>query len=286
MVTAGVLSGGVVTAAEASPRPVRVASANAGDREAAANRAIVVHFFDQLFNHGNLAVIDKFVRPDYIQHHPNSPDGTGALRQYVTSLRAAHPKLHVTVERAIAEGDLVLLHSHSVSDPGDKGQAVVDIFRVQDGKIAEHWDVIQDVPDSTVSGNDMFSTLSTPRRQWPDPRVSTAKSKRIATTMFNEVTAGRDVTAFDRYAVDPFYQHNPQSPNGVAAAKGFFASVLENPGFSVSVEQVIAQGDYVAVHALYKFAPDDPGTPVLDLYRVRGGKVVEHWDVIQSVPAT
>ncbi|MFI5799953.1 ester cyclase [Streptomyces sp. NPDC051677] len=285
MTTIGVLSGGLVTAAAASPRPVPAASALAGDREATANKAMVVHFFDQLFNHGNLAVIDRFVRPDYIQHHPNSPDGRDALRQYVTGLRAAHPELHVTVERALAEGDLVLLHSNSVSEPGTKGQAVVDVFRVQDGKIAEHWDVTQPVPDTSVSGNDMFSTLSAPQRQWPDPRVSTAESKRIATTMFNEVTAGRDVTAFDRYAVDPFYQHNPQSPNGIAAAKGFFASVLENPGFSVSVKQVIAQGDYVAIHALYKFAPDDPGTPVLDLYRVRDGKVVEHWDVIQSVPA-
>ncbi|MBO4253118.1 nuclear transport factor 2 family protein [Streptomyces griseorubiginosus] len=246
---------------------------------------MVVHFMDQLFNHGNLAVIDRFVRPDYIQHNPNSPDGPDALRRLVTGLRAEHPQLHVTVQRAIAEGDLVLLHSHSVSEPGDKGDAIVDIFRIQDGRIAEHWDVIQPVPDTTVSGNDMFSTLSAPQRQWPDPSVSTAASKRVATAMFNEVTQDRDATALDRYAVDPFYQHNPQSPNGTAAAKAFFSSVLENPGFSVSVKRVIAEGDYVAFHALYKFAPNDPGNAVLDLYRVRDGKVVEHWDVIQPVPA-
>ncbi|MBO4256215.1 hypothetical protein GRC12_20340 [Streptomyces griseorubiginosus] len=93
---------------------------------------MVVHFFDPLSNHGNLAVIDRFVRPDYIQHDPNSPDGAEALGQDVASLRADRPELHLMVERAIAEGDLVLLHSHSVSDPGTEGQAVVDIFRVQD----------------------------------------------------------------------------------------------------------------------------------------------------------
>ncbi|MEU2778352.1 nuclear transport factor 2 family protein [Streptomyces sp. NPDC007162] len=285
--TAGVLSVGGVTAAAASPRPVSATSMDvSSSRQTAANKALVVHVFDQLFNQGNLAVIDRFFRPDYIQHHPNVPDGREALRQYVTSLRAAHPRLHVTVERALAEGDLVLLHSHSVSDPGTKGDAIVDIFRVHDGRIAEHWDVIQPVADTSVSGNDMFSTLSAPQRRWPDPSVSTAASKRVVTAMFEEVTAGRDVTAFDRYAVDPFYQHNPQSPNGIAAAKAFFASQLENPGFSVSVQQVIGEGDYVAVHALYKFASDDPGTPVLDLYRVRDGKVVEHWDVIQSAAPT
>lgn len=285
MAAAGVLSGGAVSAAAASPQPVPATWADGGNRQTAANKAMVVHFYDQLFNHGNLAVIDRYVRPDYIQHNPNSPDGLDALCHFVTGLRAAHPDLHVTIERAIADGNLVMLHSNSVTDPGTKGQAIVDIFRIQDGKIAEHWDVIEQVPDTTASGNDMLSTLSTPRLRWPDPRVSTSASKRVASALFHEVTAGRDVTAFDRYASDPYYQHNPQSPNGIAAAKAFFASTFAaNPGFSVSVKRVIAEGDYVAFHSHYKFAADDPGFAILDLYRVRDGKVVEHWDVIQPVP--
>ncbi|MET8979361.1 hypothetical protein ABZX85_27515 [Streptomyces sp. NPDC004539] len=195
---------------------------------------------------------------------------------------AASPRPHPTASahtgdrRSTADKTMVVRFFDRLLNHGDL--SVIDhfvgpdIFRVDGGKIVEHWDVTQDVPADTVSGNDMFSTLSTPRRQWPDPRVSTATSRRVVTALVDEVTTGRDVTAFDRYAADPFPQHNPQSPDGTAAAKAFFASSLENPGFDV------------AVHSLYKFAPQDPGFTVLDLYRVRGGKAVEHWDVIRPVP--
>lgn len=286
MATAGALVAGAASPAAAAPRHTHVTPAG-GAHTAEANKALVVSFYDRLLNHGDLSVIDRSVRPDYIQHDPQSADGRAALRQFVIGLRAAHPREHNTIERAVAAGDLVLLHVHAVLEPGTNGQAIAEIFRVQDGRIAEHWDVKQDVPDTTVSGNDMFSTLSAPRRQWPDPRVSTAASKRVASALFTEVAFDKDVTAFDRYVTGPYYQHNPQSPNGADAAKAFFAATFAaNPGFSVSVKRVIAEGDYVAFHSHYKFSADDPGFAILDLYRIRGGKVVEHWDVIQAVPAT
>ncbi|MBO4253137.1 hypothetical protein GRC12_04460 [Streptomyces griseorubiginosus] len=248
---------------------------------------MVVHFYEELFRHGNLAVIDKFVGPVYIDHNPESPDGSEAIGNVVTGLRAAYPDMNVSIERVIAEDDLVLLHINAVLEPGGEGMAIGAIFRVETGKIVEHWEVMQQVPDRTVSGNDLFSTLSTPRGQSPDPRVSTAQSKRVASDLVNELFTGRDVTAFDRYASDPYFQHNPQSPNGIAAAKEFFASSFStNPDLSVSVKRVIAEGDYVAFHSHSKYAPEDLGFAVLDIYRVRDGKVVEHWDVIQQVPAT
>ncbi|MEU1275651.1 ester cyclase [Streptomyces sp. NPDC005799] len=285
--TAGVLSVVGVAASAASPLSASAASAVGGDRQTAANKAMVVYFYDQLWNHDNLAVIDEFVRPDYIQHDPHSPNGPEPLRQLLTKLWAANPDMHTHIDRVAAEGDLVLLYSDGTAAPGAKTQAVVDIFRVQDGKIAEHWDVIQDAPDSTASGNDMFSTLSSPRLPGPDPRVSTAASKRVVSALVSEVTTGRDVTAFDRYVAGPYSQHDPQTPNGTTAAKEFFTSTFAaHPDFSVGVKRVIAEGDYVAVHSNYKFAADDRGFAVFDLFRVRHGKVVEHWDAVQPVPAT
>ena len=56
----------------------------------------------------------------------------------------------------MADGDFVILHVHAVREPGTKGQAIIDIFRVADGKIVEHWDVIQDVPDQAMNNNTMF----------------------------------------------------------------------------------------------------------------------------------
>jgi predicted SnoaL-like aldol condensation-catalyzing enzyme len=62
----------------------------------------------------------------------------------------------VEPKRVIAEGDLVAVHSHYVDAPGERGRAVLDLFRVRDGKIVEHWDAAQDVPESSANGNTMF----------------------------------------------------------------------------------------------------------------------------------
>lgn len=68
-----------------------------------------------------------------------------------------HPQSRAEIKRVVAEGDLVMLHVHSTLNPQDKGEAVVDIFRFdENGKIVEHWDVIQAVPEKTASGRSMF----------------------------------------------------------------------------------------------------------------------------------
>ena len=248
---------------------------------------MVVNFYDQLFNQGDLAVIDTFVRPDYIQHNPSASSGSQTLRDLVASLKAALPDSRVVIKRALAEGDLVMVHSNFLPDQGSRGSAAFDIFRIEDGKIAEHWDVVQSVPDNTASGNDMFSTISTPPVAGPDLDVSTVASKEAAQALFTATMVDRDLTAFDRYLADPFYQHSPKIPNGTASVKEAFNSTFaQNPDFSVSTKRVIAEGDYVAFHSHYKTAADHLGFAVVDLYRVRDGKIVEHWDATQPVPAT
>ena len=67
--------------------------------------------------------------------------------------------------------------------------------------------------------NDVFATLSAPTTPGPDPEVSTAESKRVVTALFTELTDGQDLTAWDRYATELYYEHNPTQPNGLAAAK-------------------------------------------------------------------
>ncbi|MFJ3802512.1 ester cyclase [Streptomyces sp. NPDC090088] len=246
------------------------------------NKEMVLHFYNELFSHGNLDVIDKYIGDEYIQHNPHAPNGTAALRGFVTGFRGRYPNLSYNVVRAVAEGDLVLLHSHAELEPGIS-QMVVDIFRIQDGKIVEHWDVMQNVPDSSVNGNDMHSTLSAPADQSAD--ASGAESKRVVQALFDEMIHGRDVTALERYAADPFHQHNPQSHSGIAAGKEQFAAVFDaNPDVNFDVKRVIADGEYVAFHHHFKLSPDDRGSAVLDIFRVCDGKVVEHWDVIQPIP--
>lgn len=261
----------------ARPRPGAVAR----------NKAMVAAVYDRLFNHGDVSVVDRFFRPDYIQHNPQAPDGTAALKQLVSGVKQAFPRSVATIHRVLGEGDLVALHSHLVLTPGERGSAVVDIFRVTGGRIAEHWDVVQDVPATTVSGNDMFSTLSRPPLPCPDPAADPAVSRKLALGLFHGVFFARDVAAVRRFAAPTYLQHNPQFPNGSAVLEQAIPALAANPDFSVSPKRVVVDGDYVLVHSHYRFAPaPDRGLAVVDLWRVRDGKVVEHWDVGQPVPAT
>jgi predicted SnoaL-like aldol condensation-catalyzing enzyme len=181
----------------------------------------------------------------------------------------------------------VLVHSHVVLTPGTRGNAVVDIFRFQDGKIAEHWDAEQNVPATSVNGNDMFATLSTPRTTQPGPGWLTARNEALVTEYVDRLMVRKDLSAIDTYVGAEYHQHNATIADGVAGAKaglgGYFAQF---PQLKVTSKRVIAEGDLVAVHSHYVNAPGDRGQAVVDLFRVRNGKIVEHWDVIQDVPAT
>lgn len=121
------------------------------------NKAFVVAFYEMAFvQHRGPEAAAKYLAEDYIQHNPYTATGRQAFIDYVVGAHKEHPRSTSRIKRVIAEGDLVVLHVHDATDANDRGRAVVDIFRVENGRIAEHWDVIQDIPAEDVSGNTMF----------------------------------------------------------------------------------------------------------------------------------
>jgi predicted SnoaL-like aldol condensation-catalyzing enzyme len=119
-----------------------------------ANKKMVVDFYQSLFGDKNIAVIDSFVAEDYIQHNPMVADGRQALKDAVQKWFAGAPKEKVDFQHIGADSNLVFLHTRSHF--GDKTMSVVDIFRIENNKIAEHWDVMQEVPDSAANSHPMF----------------------------------------------------------------------------------------------------------------------------------
>ena len=127
------------------------------DDQLKANKKAVREFYNLAFNQQKPeAAVERYVGTSYRQHNPGAGDGSAPFIEFVRGFAAAYPSLHFDLKRQVAEGDLVVTHSHLVREPGDRGVAVMDIFRLDGGKIVEHWDVLQDIPDEAANNNTMF----------------------------------------------------------------------------------------------------------------------------------
>lgn len=121
------------------------------------NKKIVLDFYTGVFQkHQVKEYSDRYIGDKYIQHNPYVPNGKAPFVNYFTQYFKDHPNAKNNIKRAVADDDLVWLHVHATQNTQDTGTAVVDIFRVEHGKIVEHWDVQQHVPKSSENNNTMF----------------------------------------------------------------------------------------------------------------------------------
>lgn len=121
-----------------------------------ANRQTVLAFYEKGINQKDADAALQYLGNRYVQHNPTAADGPEGFRRFVAFLREKFPRSHSDIKRSFVDGDHVILHVHAVREPGTRGNAIVDIFRLENGKIVEHWDVSQPVPENAANRNGMF----------------------------------------------------------------------------------------------------------------------------------
>ena len=145
-----------------SARPEAPAGPSGGERvnvytpQEQANLHLVRQMYEQVLQRLDPAPVDRFFHPGYVQHSPMAATGAQGLKEFLEWARRRSPAAEHRIKRMFADGDHVIVHVHVVINPGDRGNAVVDIFRIEGGLIAEHWDVGQEVPARAANDNGMF----------------------------------------------------------------------------------------------------------------------------------
>jgi predicted SnoaL-like aldol condensation-catalyzing enzyme len=119
--------------------------------------AAASEFLDTAFNLGEPeTAVSEHLGGKFVQHNPQVADGAEAFIGFVHSMRSQFPEMHLEIKRVITQGHMVVTHSHMTLTPGESGLALADFFRFEDGKVMEHWDVIQNIPDTSANSNGMF----------------------------------------------------------------------------------------------------------------------------------
>jgi predicted SnoaL-like aldol condensation-catalyzing enzyme len=247
----------------------------------------------------------KYYAPGLIQHDPWIDDGGAADEEFLEARRKAEPDKYAPTEQFVtvvhtilAEGDLVAIKSHVFTSPTDQGRVFVDIWRLENGRFAEHWDVIQPLAEERDVGCGagatykeaaaLANTVAAPVCGAPDRAVDSALSRKLVLDyLAMGQQPGRLVEAIETYVAEDLKQHSariPPSRQGLIDYMTARAAARAADNRASHIARVIADGDLVLVHRRVTTDSDPRGTAVADLFRVRDGRVIEHWDVVQPIP--
>jgi len=230
----------------------------------------------ELFGGKDPSAVDRWVAADYKQHSSMAGDGPEALRSLVAGLPA---DFRYEGARVLADGDLVALHG-TYYGFGPTPLVAFDLFRIADGKLAEHWDALTPAVAETASGR---SQVDGPTQATDLDK--TEANRALVTEFAQKVLKGADYSVLTDYiSTDTYDQHNPEAADGLAgfgAAAANWAGQGKNLVYN-KIHKVIAEGDFVLLQSEGEFGVP---TAYYDLFRVADGKIVEHWDVVVPIPA-
>ena len=280
-------------------------SAPSVDAATPSTREVANGFLERMFVEGDLrGAYDRYSSPDLKQHDPSIADGRAGLAAHITELESQTPAPRdwANVNNMIlVDGDLFAVHRHVFKEPGDAGRVVVDIWRVENGTIVEHWSVGQAIPavmahdngvacgagDDYASAKHLGDTIASPTCGLPDPAAKREEAFAVLDAYAAEFWKGNVEEPILRWFSSDYRQHSPVIADGIDGAIAFLQNEYgkgedQMPKFGPM--RTVAEGDYVLRHRLQLDYGAKSWSANIDIFRVTGGKISEHWDLRQDVP--
>ena len=224
--------------------------------------------------------IHKYAGERYTQHSTPVKDGTEGFIEFFADFVERNPDRDIEIVRGFEDGQYVFLHAVQHLNGGESRWVTADIFDTDDqARMIEHWDIISEWVDETVSGHTQTDGPTEPT----DPD-KTEENKALVARFVSEVLKDGELARLpDFISTEMYVQHNPQVGDGLGGL-GDFVESLRRQGATMRYEEihnVVGCGSFVAV--LSKMDLAGTKMAVIDLFRVEDGLIVEHWDVMEEI---
>lgn len=225
---------------------------------------------------GNAASVAVVNEDKYIQHNPQTHEGSEGLAALFKRLAKSSPRVNIV--RVFEDGDYVFAHTEYDFDSSNIG---FEIFRFEDDQAVEHWDNIQQRLGPNPSAHSMVDgpTEATDLDQTEDNR-------QIVRSFVNDVLINGQLGALERYINDERYtEHNPRIADGISALHSALADPASNNGVTIKYDRIhrfLAEGSFVL--CVSEGSLNGVHSSFFDLFRVADGKLVEHWDTTEAIP--
>ncbi|OYU37912.1 MAG: hypothetical protein CFE33_18620 [Pseudorhodobacter sp. PARRP1] len=239
-------------------------------------------FYRDTLVYRNLNNFGRYVGDTYIQHAPAYGDGPGQLIGAVSAELTNDPSVKIRLHRTMAEGPYVAIHS--VWSAGGEDYVYVDIWRVENGKLVEHWDHKQTALKEPANTNTMFNGPDANIYSKQDVEQNRSRALAVLASFDNPA----DLTAVNDFVAEDMIQHNPWVVDGRGGLAGYLTELATaGTKLQTTIAKTIAMGDMVLVHSrqIDLGKDGDFGTGYIDIFRFNdAGQIAEHWDISEAVP--